>query len=122
MRKLLIYIVLIMHVNTYMFFPMIDEQDVFDSAGVQKDDINSLAEYIYQVVLGHKDDTPEDEDDDQAHFYHFKSRCNLIVQYMVVQSVKEQALVITESSVYGMSHVPQLLHPSYDISAPPPDA
>lgn len=57
-----------------MFFPMVDEDDQYDEVtGLQKDDINSLAEYIYQVILGHKDTTPEDEDDDQAHFYHIKN-------------------------------------------------
>lgn len=55
--------------NTAMVSPAVDEVDLFDHYGRQLDDINSLVEYIDQIVLGNHDDTPEDEDDDKASFF-----------------------------------------------------
>ena len=49
-----------------MFIPQVNEADIFTTAGTESDDINSLVEYIDQVVLGHTDAHPEDEDDDSA--------------------------------------------------------
>jgi hypothetical protein len=37
--------------------------------GRQIDDINSILEYFDEVVLGNVDATPDDEDDDEAHYY-----------------------------------------------------
>jgi hypothetical protein len=58
-----------MHINTSLFTPVVDEQDNFNCYSRQVDDINSVIEYINEVILGNLDDTPEDEDDDQAHYY-----------------------------------------------------
>ncbi len=118
----MVYIVLFMHVNTYMFFPMIDEQDVYEASGVQKDDINSLIEYIDQVVLGHHDDTPEDEDDDQAHFYHLKAPVSYVVnteaQMPVINGAPFEIPVVVK---YGTDAVPQIRDGVHDIITPPPD-
>ena len=46
-----------------------EETDSFDANGMPTDDINSLVEYIDQVMLNNIDDTPEDEDDDYARNY-----------------------------------------------------
>jgi hypothetical protein len=64
LRKILAFIVLLTHLNTSMFIPQMAEVDMYDSAGNQIDDINTLVEFIDQDVLGHHDSTPEDEDDD----------------------------------------------------------
>ena len=70
-KKLLACILLFAHLNTSMFIPQMDEEvDVYDSAGNQVDDINTLIEYIDQDVLGHSDNTPEDEDDDTGRPLH----------------------------------------------------
>src|SRR3954466_4082174 len=71
LRKILAFILLFAHLNTSMFIPQMDEEvDVYDSAGNQVDDINTLIEYIDQDVLGHNDNSPEDEDDDPARPLH----------------------------------------------------
>ena len=49
-----------------MFIPHLDERDIYDNNGRQMDDINTVAEYIDQVLLDHPDNIPEDEDDDSA--------------------------------------------------------
>ena len=64
------FFVLLCHMNTSMFLPQVPEQDIYNFAGQQADDINSVLEYIDQVVLGHHDDTPEDEDDDSGQNFH----------------------------------------------------
>lgn len=119
----MVYIVLLMHVNTYMFFPMIDEVDTYERSGKQKDDINSLAEYIYQVLLGHRDSTPEDEDDDQAHYYQLKSSARYIVcDCFIRPSVSPAPPALLVRPQYGIAATQRLLTASYDITAPPPEA
>src|SRR5215203_1092819 len=66
MKNLLAFLVLISHMNFSMFLPQMAEVDIYDANGMQQDDINSLIEYVDQVVLGNHDDTPEDEDDDSG--------------------------------------------------------
>ena len=71
LRKILAYLLLFAHLNTSMFIPQMDEEvDVYDSAGNQVDDINTLIEFIDQDILGHKDSSPEDEDDDTGRPLH----------------------------------------------------
>ena len=122
MRKLLAYIILLMHVNTYMFFPMVDETDVYTAKGVCKDDINSLVEYINQVLLGHRDNTPEDEDDDQAHYYHAKSMHRYYASVREIRPVVEDVIptyVIKDH--FAVWPDPRILYPVYDVSPPPPN-
>ena len=123
MRRFLLYIVLLMHVNTYMFFPMIDETDQYECSGKQKDDINSLVEYINQVLMGHRDNTPEDEDDDQAHYYHIKSISSYVTLCEVhPHFVRPPYEPVMDALEYGTPTAPQLPFVSYDISGPPPKA
>jgi len=70
LRKILAFILLLNHLNTSMFIPQMAEVDRYDSNGTQIDDVNTLVEYIDQVVLGNYDPTPEDEDDDTEQPYH----------------------------------------------------
>jgi hypothetical protein len=105
-----------------MFFPMVDETDIYEKSGEQRDDINSLAEYIYQVLLGHRDSTPEDEDDDQAHFYQLKSG---FFYSLTAQSISP---ISRKFSGHGISKILFLdfservpLPISRDIQDPPPD-
>jgi hypothetical protein len=70
LRKILAIILLLNHLNTYMFIPQMAEVDSYDRAGNQVDDVNTLVEYIDQEIMGHHDNTPEDEDDDSGQPYH----------------------------------------------------
>jgi len=58
--KIIAFIVLVSHINFSMFIAQIDEVDVFDKNGQQREDVNSLIEYLAntdreQMVTG----TPE---------------------------------------------------------------
>src|SRR4051794_13610638 len=72
MKNLLSILILFSHMNFSMFIPQLDEADGFDQSGRQIDDINSLYEYIDEVVLGNVDSTPDDEDDDNGIYYHIQ--------------------------------------------------
>jgi hypothetical protein len=123
MRRLLIWMVLLMHVNTYMFFPMIDEEDVYECNGKQRDDINSLVEFVNQVLLGNRDSTPEDEDDDQVHFYHIKSAHYYATPYAAY--LPEVATCQFSFYAAKLFHIPadqRIRDVFYDIVAPPPKA
>lgn len=123
MRRFLVYVVLLMHVNTYMFFPMVDETDVYEQPGQQKDDINSLAEYIYQILLGHRDSTPEDEDDDQAHFYQLKAPISYSITEQCQVPVKpERGYAWRPARVYGEDREMILFPVTHEIKSPPPDS
>jgi len=106
-----------------MFFPMVDETDVIEKSGKQRDDINSLAEYIYQVLLGHRDSTPEDEDDDQAHFYQLKSAISYSVTAQYITPVARTGDGNIASETVFLDFPERVPHPVfYDIQGPPPDA
>ncbi len=66
LKKLFAFTVLLAHINYAMFIPQLEETDSFDDMGVQVDDINSFSEFVDEVVLGNKDTTPEDEDNDNG--------------------------------------------------------
>ena len=104
-----------------MFVPCVDEMDEYAKDGTQKDDINSVAEYIYQVVFNHKDKTPEDEDDDQAHYfllaksasYNFEQQ-----QWKLVPPV----FTSCKKVIYPELDISRLPVTYNDILTPPPDA
>jgi hypothetical protein len=68
-KKILAFILLLAHVNFAMFIAQIDESDSFDKAGQQKEDINSLVQYVDLVILKHNRHT-KDTDDDNARYFH----------------------------------------------------
>jgi hypothetical protein len=70
MRRIFGFILLLGHINFSMFMPQVNEVDGIDAIGIQKDDINSLLEYVDQVVFENPDLTPEDEDDDNGQNFH----------------------------------------------------
>lgn len=69
MKKLSAFILLLLHINFCMLIPQTQEIDSYNTKEEQTDDINSLVEYVDQLILGNPDDTPEDEDDDSARNY-----------------------------------------------------
>jgi hypothetical protein len=61
-KRVIIYSILLLYANAMLFLPKAAGVDIYDTRDHKKDEINSLFEYIYQIVLGNKDKTPEDED------------------------------------------------------------
>lgn len=124
MRKLIAIFLLLMHVNTSMFIPVMEEVDIFDAHGMQYDDINSTYEYVDQVVLGHEDSTPEDEDDDHAHEFNMVHMKIFVVPRFIISEPAEK-----NAAGAGMAKPDFVIRPEdkwasafHDIIVPPPKA
>lgn len=55
--------------NSMLLFPRLIDGDIYDTRGKSKDEINTFIEYFYQIILGYKDTTPEDEDGNTSNDY-----------------------------------------------------
>ena len=45
------------HLNVSMFFPVVEERDIYSSSGEQQDDINSVLEFVFKKLSNKKDFT-----------------------------------------------------------------
>ena len=120
MKNLLAFLVLLSHMNFTMFIPQVDEIDHCNAQGKQEDDINSLYEYIDQIVLGNQDDTPEDEDDDQSRTFNLSK----IDQYpfsRLVVTIKNPSEFNLKNTypLYLLKGLPSVF---FEIQSPPPEA
>src|SRR5450755_4028384 len=70
LRNLVIFIVLLVHINGSMFLPQVAEQDIYDAQGNQEKDINTVIEYVSEVILGKHDKDPIDNDNDDGQNFH----------------------------------------------------
>ena len=117
MKKVIAFFLLISHMNTSMFLPQVAEDDVYNSNGIQKDDINSVVEYI-RVALGY-DTTPDDEDDDSGQNFHLAKN--------IGYNFQQQIVILENVHLAGLKiHFPEykmtaLTNPSLDILTPPPN-
>ena len=103
-----------------MFVPCVDEVDLYNEDGTKQDDINSVSEYIYQVVLKHKDKTPEDEDDDQAHYFLLAKSNSFNFQQDQFKIIPPQFSPVTKKK-YPVLDIKDLPITYLDILTPPPD-
>lgn len=100
-----------------------DEIDTFDRKGRQIDDINSVTEFVDQVVLGNKDATPEDEDDDEADYFPvFKIFVYTIADRTFIDSRDSQPVIPEARAEYAALPHAGLLRLPQDIISPPPEA
>ena len=118
MKKVFAFILLSCHMNTSMFLPQVQEDDVYDSNGVQLDDVNSVVEY-FEVALGY-DKTSDDEDDDNGQNFHLVKNIEYNFQQQVVAVAKHDFTEIKEKE-FSEYKIPLLTSPSYDILTPPPN-
>jgi len=63
MKNWLLFLLLLNHINTTMFFPVIENPVVKDDLGYY-DETNSVVEWFQKEVLGQKSRYADDEDDD----------------------------------------------------------
>ncbi len=106
-----------------MFIPVMEETDIFNEHGIRVDDINSVYEFVDQVVLGHKDDTPEDEDDDGAHYFNVAHIKAFVVPRFVLAQVKQPVLIQwVEKPDYVLLPEHSRMSVTGDITVPPPRA
>lgn len=122
MKKLPVFFLLLLHVNYFMFLPQGPEKDTYDAKGQQKDDINSLVEYI-RVTLGY-DKTADDEDDDNGNNLVLVKICDYIFSRQPFQLLEEMAkLQQTEIKTAYPSLEESFLHDTYiEVATPPPDS
>jgi|SRR6187402_2325740 len=119
MKKLSAFILLLLHINFSMLIPQIEEID-FDVTDFKIDDINSLFEYVDQVILENSDITPEDEDNDTARNYSLTQidfYCNQYSFEITSHNFPEKGKNFFPE--YAANKIPSI---SFDIVGPPPKA
>ncbi|MBE7172890.1 MAG: hypothetical protein INR73_20100 [Williamsia sp.] len=105
--------------NSSMFLPQVAEQDIYNASGQQEDDVNTVVEYIDQVILGHHDNTPEDEDDDSGQNFHPAKDVNYCFQPLLI-TVKSKPIVLRQKS-YPNFQVGKISTIYNEIISPPPE-
>ncbi len=101
-----------------MFFPVVEEQDIYNSKGVQVDDINSVLEFVVKKLSNKKAAQPTDEDDDQPEFFHLANTHSYILS-------KQFEVVFVSYPVEGKQYTPfnapRITPIMREITTPPPD-
>ena len=108
-----------MHINTFMFFPAVPESDVDAVSGQQTDYVNTIFEYVNQVILGNPDSTPGDSRG-QSHFFHHIVKVQQCVLFHFSIPPARDFSIKTDKVKYAVMHDnigPEL---SYEIVTPPP--
>src|SRR5215831_3716727 len=98
-----------------MFIAQVDESDAFDKDGQQKEDVNSLFQYVENVFhIKHK--PLKDTDDDNARYFHVvKDNEHYFIQY----PVKNDLCVVAPDN-FPLFIEKKLASISLDIQGPPP--
>jgi hypothetical protein len=120
--RLLSWILLLVHLNTTLLSPCVHEVDSYDRNGRLLDDINSVVEYVHQIVLGHNDNTPEDEDKGKAPFSTvLKMPVYCLVVCREAAPANAVSAILNFKRSYPLLPDPGVLRRSVDILSPPPD-
>ena len=122
LRKVLAFLLLISHMNTSMFLPQVTEQDAYDSTGSPINDINSVFEFVNVVVLGHHQNPPVDEDDDNGQNFHLIKMVNYcFLPYFT--EIHEKPAIDTETiAVFPYFNENKTEPGFFSIQVPPPKA
>lgn len=119
--KLLVFILLLLHVNSFLFISQADEQDVCEARGQQVHDIDSLTDWLQQALAKEKKKGSHNEkkDDRDARFFHllkphhFFSPQFVLIKKTGVSANRHYAPVVNDSNILaGFS----------SIQSPPPKA
>jgi metal-dependent amidase/aminoacylase/carboxypeptidase family protein len=105
--------------NSSMFLPQAAGMYLYDYNGQQKDDINTIFEYVDQVILKHHDNTPEDEDGNNGHHIHMTR----LFQYSFeVSFIQIQLHPVSPHNGFDYIDLKEsLLTGSLEIVSPPPE-
>ena len=117
-KRLIALFLLILHLNSSMLIPRVTETDVYEN-GLQVDDINSTVEYVQQQLLEMPDDSPEDEDDDNAQNLHSTTPGIEICDLNLYQTDFTKFLR-TRLHRLIPTYDEKLLSGNFDIPIPPP--
>jgi len=122
MRNVLIYLVLIIHINTTMFFPVVEETVRYDMKGKPVDDVTSVVEFVDQVLLEHKDDTPCDREEDNREHFFSAFKCGFYLSPQQILYTQKQTFEPEPVIEYSETRQNAVSIVSYDILTPPPKA
>jgi hypothetical protein len=98
-----------------MFIAQVDESDAFDKNGQQKEDVNSLFQYVENVFhIKHK--PLKDTDDDNARYFHIVEDKEHYFNHFVVRN----DLYSSVPATFPLFIEKKLASVSLDIQGPPP--
>ena len=121
LRNLVIFIVLLVHINGSMFLPQVAEQDIYDAQGTQQKDINTVIEYVSEVILGKHDKDPIDNDNDDGQNFHLIKIVDYYFQ-LGFTDIKHKSLTAASKQPFPIFTEEKLPPVTLDILAPPPKA
>ncbi|MEP6748269.1 MAG: hypothetical protein ABJB86_11125 [Bacteroidota bacterium] len=121
LRKVVIFLVMLVHINGSMLLPQTAEQDIYDEQGQQKKDINTVIEYVDEIILGNHDKNPIDQDNDQGQNFHL---VKMVDYYFEIDftPVKRRVVIATAKEPFNIFSEEKLHPVTLDILAPPPKA
>lgn len=102
-----------------MLLPQVAEIDIVDQRGIETDDINTIVEYIDQVVFDNEDDTPEDEDTDDGQNFHLVKQVD--IKFFQQFDDAERPVITLSSTEYTGFTLAHIESPYLDTITPPPD-
>jgi hypothetical protein len=118
LRNSLAFLLLISHVNFFMFIAQVDETDIYTANGNRINDINSVAEYIHDVILHHQNKPRPDEDDDNARYFHLVKTANYCFSQQVI--IESDPGPGRDKNTFPHISTTKLLPVFYDVVTPPP--
>lgn len=104
-----------------MLLPQVPETDVYNAQGQQQDDINSVIEYVDEIILDNHHPDPVDEDNDQGQTFHLVK----IVDYyfeLDFSPIRHKPLLATARNKFSLYAEEKIDPVTLDILAPPPKA
>ena len=119
LKQSLAFLLLICHVNFFMFVAQVDEVDAFDSHGCRINDVNSLVEYINDVLLDNNGKSRPDEDDDTARYFHL-NKLNVFSSVKPVIESEHSSGGVKSKETFPPYNSRKLLSVFFDVVTPPP--
>lgn len=120
-RNLFAILFLTTHVNVTMFIAQVDEVDTYDAKGRRQNDINTLGEYIHDIILHHSKKQRPDEDDDTARYCQVSSNTLYDFHQYKVKTASDD-LLNDQKKEYSL-FIESKWHSLFlDILSPPPKA
>ena len=119
-RHIPVFILLLSHVNFFMFIAQVDEVDAYDAKGCRINDINSLVEYVNDVLLDHKSPSRPDEDDDNARYFHIIKASDFSISQQVAMGDTDW-LNEKDQQRFPCINSGKPIPAFYDIVTPPPE-
>lgn len=120
MKRLAVILLLISHINFSMFIAQVDEVDVFGATGEQLPDVNSLTDYLANLLVSNPENPKKDTDDDSARYFHIVKIDSQLFnqQFTVINQPVREAGKSTSYPDLVKGKLPIIF---FEISSPPPE-